>query len=179
MKAAEKLTTKGRERLKRERYVLFKRRSTLTTAEEIKRDLWLGAHPLLKEAYDLKESGLAFLDDEKTPAEASAEFDRWKASLGKSTASFFAPAVNYIKPWREEIFRYRNEGDTNAISEVKNFAVHVLNTLGRGYGFKVLRARLLWADHCKSKHWMDGRRGSGMTARKLTLPSSGTEIGHL
>ena len=171
MKAAEKPATKDRERLKRERYVLFERASTLLKSAEktMKRDLWLNAHPLLKEGYELKESGLAFLDDEKTPEQASAEFDRWRASFSEIMASYFGPAVKYIKPWREEIFRYRKAKDTNAISEVKNFTVHLLNTMGRGYGFEVLRARLLWADHCKPKHWKDGRRGSGMTIRKLAL----------
>lgn len=138
----------------------------------MKRNMWLNAHPSLKKAYELEESGLALLDGDKTPEQFSAAFDLWKASIDASMELYFSPAVKYIEPWRYEIFRYREACNANAISEAKNRTVHLLNSLGRGYKFKVLRARLLWADEYRPKHWLDDRRGSGMTARKLAqLPS--------
>jgi transposase len=45
--------------------------------------------------------------------------------------------------WRHEIFNYFDQRLTNAATESLNGLAKIMNRLGRGYSFDVLRARLL------------------------------------
>ena len=47
--------------------------------------------------------------------------------------------------WETEIFAHFTHGATNAYVEALNSVIRVVNRMGRGYSFDVLRARMLFA----------------------------------
>jgi transposase len=55
----------------------------------------------------------------------------------------FNPLVTAVKNWDREIFAYWEHPVTNAATEALNGIMKMVNRMGRGYTFDVLRAKIL------------------------------------
>lgn len=106
-------------------------------------DVALGQHPIVKEAWHLKER---FRDmwKCKTRAEAEAFYQDWAhAALDSKCGPCFAPVIRSVSNWREEIFAYHDIQLTNAYTESFNGLARKMNQAGNGYSFEALKKRLI------------------------------------
>ena len=82
-----------------------------------------------------------------TEEEAGRRLDEWVSSIRKERLeSFFDQPLRMISNWRSELIRIGTTPYSNAGAESKNRYLRMLNAISRGLEFKMLRARLLWAD---------------------------------
>ena len=108
-------------------------------------DVALGQHPIMKEAYNLKER---FRDiwKAKSKDEAMDIYQEWAhAALDSKCALCFAPVVKTVSNWREEIFNHFDLQLTNAYTESFNAIARKMNRAGNGYSFEALKKRLVMA----------------------------------
>lgn len=101
------------------------------------------ALPQLKQAHEAKERFLAIYDA-KTRAAASKAMTEWVESLPPELETHFAPARNAIRDSRELILNYFDHPFTNAYAEAANGISKLIERVGRGYSFEVLRVKLLY-----------------------------------
>jgi transposase len=139
------LTARQSRTLKRDRYILFHRRSDLNEQDQFILDLWLGQFPTLGKAYQLKE---AFCDlwDVKDRQEALDHYDAWKASIPTELQPAYKPLTTAVGNWKAEIFAWWDYPVTNAYTEALAGLVKLTNHIGRGYSFKAIRAKLLYSN---------------------------------
>lgn len=109
-------------------------------------DMWLENNPKLNIAYNLKELFYCVYD-QTTKEDAERVLDEWlniiPSEMKKSTKDF-KPLITASTNWREEILNYFDYPATNAFTEAMNGVAKVINRQGRGYGFDILRARILF-----------------------------------
>jgi len=107
-------------------------------------EAWTKEHPILGKAWVAKES---FYDiwDCKTAKEAREYYKIWQVHLPPELYETFRPLVTALSNWETEVFRHFDHGATNAYVEALNSVIRVVNRMGRGYSFEVLRARMLFA----------------------------------
>lgn len=136
------LTKAQRVTLKRERGVLLRRRHTLQERDLLKLEGWTGSFPWLSRAYDLKEN---FYDiwDSPTRAEAQERYMEWVTTVPDELVTAFKPIMTAVTNWEGEIFAYWDHPYTNAATEALNGLTKMMNRMGRGYSFEVLRSKLL------------------------------------
>jgi transposase len=137
-------------RLKDERFLLYERKGRLTPDEWDRVNGWLKAFPLLKAAYSIKE---AFFDafDEDTRAAGEKALDRCILSIPSALDPYFSEMITAVGNWKPRILNYFEGKVTNAYTESYNSLIRVVDRMGRGYNFDVLRARLLYNDVARSK----------------------------
>lgn len=130
-------------KMKNERFVLVKRKSTLSQDEIAKTQKWFKLFPELGLAYDAKE---AFYDiyDFESRALAESAASKWASSLPTEIGKDFRDLTTALGNWHREIFNYYENPVTNAYTESLNGVARFINRMGRGYSFEVLRARLLY-----------------------------------
>jgi transposase len=141
----EGLSSKQRRGLMHDRFILLKRNKELSEMEKITLDLWAKNHPTLGIAYELKES---FFDiwESKNRQMAVLKYHNWKAKIPNDLRHAFEPLTKAMKGWENEIFAYFDQRITNAYTESLNSLIRVINRLGRGYSFDVLRAKILFTE---------------------------------
>jgi transposase len=108
-------------------------------------DVALGQHPIMKEAYNLKER---FRDiwKAKTKEEAMDIYQDWAhAALDSKCGLCFAPVVKSVSNWKDEIFNHFDLQLTNAYTESFNALARKMNRAGNGYSFEALKKRLIMA----------------------------------
>ena len=134
---------------KRRKSLLRMRYKNLSEHGKYNLDMWLENEPDIKIAHNLKE--LFYLIYEMPNREDAEQLlDDWldlvppDMQKGKSD---FKPLVTIFKEWRKEILNYFDYPVTNAYTEALNGVAKVANRLGRGYGFEILRARVLFSKH--------------------------------
>ena len=139
--------------VKKDLYLFRKRERDLSERERLLLSGWLNNIPELAEAYQLKE---AYYDiyEASTKQEAGARFDDWARRVGPELRPAFAPILSAWRNWRPQILAYFDHRITNAFTESLNNLIRVMNRLGRGYSFEVLRARILFT---KGSHSMAAR----------------------
>lgn len=136
--------------LMRSRYILLRRSRDLKPKELKKVEQWRRVYPALIDAWELKEHFFRIYD-QKTPAAAREAFKQWRVDLPLTVHGQFRELVNMVNNWEEQIFNYFDERVTNAFTECANGIAKVANRTGRGYSFKVIRYKLLFAhSHRKS-----------------------------
>jgi len=88
----------------------------------------------------------AFYDlwDCPSAKEARICYRFWLAELPAEIREPFAPLVRAMGNWENEVWAYFSHRATNAYVEAFNGVIRVVNRLGRGYSFDVLRARMLF-----------------------------------
>jgi transposase len=133
------LSPKERRGLMHDRFILLKRHKELTEMDKITLDLWTKNHPSLGIAYELKESFFSLWDSD-------SRYHVWKAMIPKELQSAFEPLTKAMENWEAEIFAYFDHRVTNAYTESLNSLIRVINRLGRGYSFEVLRAKILFTE---------------------------------
>lgn len=141
----EGLSPKERRGLMHDRFILLKRHKELTEMNKITLDLWTKNHPSLGIAYELKESYFDIWDSDNRQ-KAFLKYNAWKAKIPSKLQSAFEPLTKAMKNWEEEIFAYFDHRITNAYTESLNSLIRVMNRLGRGYSFEVLRAKMLFTE---------------------------------
>lgn len=78
----------------------------------------------------------------KTRSEAEQAFDEWKTTI--TDYPEYLAFADMVENWRTEIFNYFDNRYTNAITESLNRVSKEISAIGRGYNFKVLRAKILY-----------------------------------
>jgi transposase len=139
------LTTRQSRTLKRDRYILFHRKAELNEQDQFILDTWLGQFPTLGKAYQLKEQ-FCDLWDIKDRREAMERYDVWLASIPNELQPPFKPLTTAVGNWKAEIFAWWDKPVTNAYTEALAGLVKLTNHIGRGYSFKVIRAKLLYSN---------------------------------
>ncbi|MDD5591576.1 MAG: transposase, partial [Dehalococcoidales bacterium] len=139
------LTARQRRTLKRDRYILFHRRSDLDEQDQFILDLWLGQFPILGKAYQFKED-FCDLWTVKDRQEAIERYESLKASIPTELQPAFKPLTTAVGNWKAEIFAWWEHPITNAYTEAIAGLVKLTNHTGRGYSFKAIRAKLLYSN---------------------------------
>jgi transposase len=139
-----KLTARQSRTLKRDRYILFHRAVDLDAQDKFILNTWLGAFPLLGQAYRLKEEfcDLWALQDKQ---EAQEKYQKWVNTIPAEIEASFKPLTTAMGNWSKEIFSYWEHPVTNAYSEAVAGLTKIINRNGRGYSFEAIRAKLLYS----------------------------------
>lgn len=138
------LERKDRIKLKNERFVLLKRRHSLTDEEVDKLQQWSAWFPDLGLAYDAKEAFYCLFDqglDSKTAEQALID---WQRGLSPQIAHYFEALTTALSNWMPEILNGFDYHVTNAYTESINRYAKDVQRMGRGYSFDVVRAKMLY-----------------------------------
>lgn len=144
---AEKLTDAEKLTLKGDRWLFMKNAAKLDATGIIYLESNLGRFPRIKAAWEAKE-GFRAIWKSKTRQEAEAAYDQWLTTIDPSVAGAFEDLIGAMTNWRNEVFNYFEIRITNAYTEGMNAVARVVDRFGRGYSFKVLRAKILLKHSC-------------------------------
>jgi len=111
-------------------------------------EMWFDEFPKLKAAYEAKE-GFRAIWTAKTSTEAKRRYEEWETSLDPEIEDAFINLLFAMRNWGKEIMAYFDERYPNAYTEAMNGIARIVNRAGRGYSFRVLRAKLMLASHRK------------------------------
>lgn len=166
----------GRRKVARTRFLLTRRRGRLSEAEVEELREWRQEFPILNTAYKLKECFLHIWHSE-TRKEAERRYDTWSWRVEKLMPSAFHHLRRTVQRWRELIFNYFDHlGVTNACTEGLNNTVKTLQRMGHGYGFHVLRAKLLYREIVTGRaHVRRAKRAVSRRAPRPVNPQSNVE----
>lgn len=140
-KEASKLTDAQRRHIKGNRWLILTNSEELDFMQQCRLQDMLYSFPQFAKPHKLKESFREIYQSE-TRAEAEQLFDEWKKECeGYGEFEAFA---SMVENWRTEIFNYFDYRFTNAITESINRVSKEISSQGRGYNFKVLRAKILY-----------------------------------
>ena len=128
---------------KKDAYLFRKREKDLDDTERLLLDGWLQNIPELAEAWRLKE-GFYGIYEAENKEDASRRYRAWAASVPSECQSAFQPILTAWKNWESYILAYFDHQVTNAFTESLNSLIRVINRMGRGYSFEVLRAKILF-----------------------------------
>jgi transposase len=101
-------------------------------------------HPRLAVAFDLKESFYAIYDND-TRQDAEIAFKDWEQSIPLEYKKEFGGVAKTVNNHHQDIFNYFDCPITNAYTEAFNGLLQVVNRMGRGYSYEVLRAKLMFS----------------------------------
>lgn len=103
--------------------------------------------PVLGIAYKLKEDFYAIWEQPTkiNSVEAKALYDAWAKQIHPDVAEHFLSILTAFDNWGNEIFAYFDSPITNAYTESLNSLIRVVDRMGRGYSFDVLRAKILYS----------------------------------
>jgi len=138
------LTVADRKSLKARKAAFLKRPYQLSKREQLDLDGWLKNTPELRGAYETKE---AFMDiwQHRSRDAAKIALDDWRANIPEHLRGLFRPVLTATRNWENEILNYFDNGRfTNAKTEARNRVVKMVNRLGAGYSFDMIRARALF-----------------------------------
>jgi hypothetical protein len=152
--ALSRLGTMGwtvHEKLKRDRAILLRARTELTSNEVKKVESILKRHPYLRLYYDLKE-GFDKIRTAVNRSEARSYYCEWRSLVPNEHLVYFEPVLSALSEWEDELFgslglpqRMLNHAD--ALREV----VRELNKSGAGFSYPQLRGRLLFSKTLQQK----------------------------
>lgn len=101
-------------------------------------------HPRLAIAFDLKEAFYAIYDND-TRQDAEKAFQEWEQSIPLEYKKEFGGVAKTVNNHHQDIFNYFDCPITNAYTEAFNGLLQVVNRMGRGYSYEVLRAKLMYS----------------------------------
>ena len=164
--ARKGLDTGDRLGMFRKRGLLAQRDRTLSEPERQRVIETLQPFPILVAAYEAKESFLQIYD---APDRESAEqaLDAWLDRLPRELSGYFRAVTLAASNSREIILNYFEHRYTNAFTEAANGISKLLQRTGRGYGFEVMRVKLLYGKRGQKVDLSDydtdnaSERGSG------------------
>jgi transposase len=140
------LTLKQKRRLMHDQFVLLKRDRDLTDEDRLKLSGWVRNYPALGEAYRLKEGFYGIYENAKTPEDALQLLASWHRQVTDELKPYFADLVRAVTNWEPFILNYFEHPVTKAYTENLNGLIRVMNRLGRGYSFEVLRAKIVFTE---------------------------------
>ena len=142
----------------RSKALIRMRHRDLSEKQRFNLDIWLVNEPEMAQAYWIKER-LFDIYDKPKPA-AIKDFDNFSSSVPESLKADFNDLTRCMKNWRKEILNYFDYPITNAYTEGVNGVAKVMNRMGRGYSFEVIRARVLFNDRKPSARQLRARRAN-------------------
>ena len=164
------VSTRQRLKLEDDRFLLLSRLERLTATEQVVCGDWFSAFPLLGAAHAAKE-GFAAIYECRTREVAERAFDNWRNGLAGDIAPFFRELVLAVENRRRDVFNYFDHHRiTNAYTESINSLIKLMNRMGRGYSFEVLRARMLYDQRAR-------KDGSTSIRRRTRKGSQSSTIG--
>lgn len=132
-----------RVKLKGDRYKLLRRGHDLAPQDRMILQAWFATYPELGEAYRAKEA-LYQVYDAADRREAGERLEAWRRTLPAGLRTAFKPVLTATRNWEEWIMNYFDHRATNAATEALNGAIKRMNSEGRGYSFRALRAKILY-----------------------------------
>ncbi len=131
--------------LKRDKYLIRARRRDLTLKQSFILEGWLINHPNLHAAYEAKEGFFEIFDNTEYDSNSAYEaYLEWLDSIPTGVKGYFSDVEKACRNWKVEVFNYFDKRITNAYTESANNLIKHIYKQGRGYGFAVLRARVLF-----------------------------------
>lgn len=147
LKLAKQLPKPVGKSWKRRKSLLVMRQKNLDEKGRFALQMWLDNEPKIAEAYHLKER-LFNIYETRSKEKAGALLDAWRSDVPDwmrwEAKKGYAPLMSATKNWRDEILEFFDNRITNGYTEAFNGVVKVANRMGRGYTFKVIRARALY-----------------------------------
>ncbi len=137
------LTTKQRIDLKNDRFLLLKRKSTLSPKEDMIVSYWENNYPILAKMYLLKEQFFEIYDA-KSKEEAYTRYSEFENQLTQEIKHYWYEATRAVGNWHNEIFAYFDYPVTNAYTEAMNSVIRHVDRMGRSYSFETIRAKMLY-----------------------------------
>lgn len=143
---------------KRSKALIRMRHRDLTDKQLLNLDIWLSNEPEMSQAYWLKERLFNLYDKPKD--EAIADYDSFASEIPDHLKADFNELTRAMKNWRKEILNYFDYPITNAYTESVNGVTKVMNRMGRGYSFDVIRARVLFNDRKPTARQLRAKRAA-------------------
>lgn len=137
------LTSKQRIGLKNDRFLLLKRKSTLSPKEDIIVSYWENNYPTLAKMYLLKEQFFEIYDA-KSKEEAYTRYSEFENQLTQEIKHYWHEVTRAVWNWHNEIFAYFDYPVTNAYTEAINSVIRHVDRMGRSYSFETIRAKMLY-----------------------------------
>ena len=141
--ARKTLSPGGRLAMFRKRSILSTARKRLTPEDAVKVDEVMAQFPLLAQVNDARERFLTIYESDSRRA-AGFGLDAWLGTLTPEVAEYFKELVSIVTRNREVILNYFDHKYTNAFTEAANGISKLMEKMGRGYGFEVMRVKLLY-----------------------------------
>ena len=140
-KYTSELSDKERRHIKGNRWLLLKNSEELDFMAQCRLQDLLYSFPKFAKPHQIKES-FREIYLSKTREDAEKAYDEWKTTI--SDYPEYLAFADMVDNWHTEIFNYFDNRYTNAITESLNRVSKEISLLGRGYNFKVLRAKILY-----------------------------------
>ncbi len=137
------LTTKQRIDLKNDRFLLLKRKNTLSPKEELIVSYWENNYPILAKMYLLKERFFEIYEA-TSKEEAYTRYSEFKNQLTQDIKHYWNDVIRAVGNWHHEIFAYFDYPVTNAYTEAMNSVIRHVDRMGRSYSFETIRAKMLY-----------------------------------
>ena len=153
-------------RLKDDRWLLRRNTENLSVDQLMILEQWLADYPLLNDAYRTKER-FKMVWKAPTREEAEARYDEWRKTIPKTVEPAFHNLRGAMLNWQHEIFNYWDCRITNAYTEAANGVAKIINLMGRGYSFEVLRAKILLNERNQKKPETGGMAFRGRSADRM------------
>jgi transposase len=137
------LTSKQRIDLKNDRFLLLKRKSTLSPKEDLVVSYWENNYPILAKMYLLKEQFFEIYEAD-SKEEAYTRYSEFENQLTSEVKSYWHEVTRALGNWHKEIFAYFDYPVTNAYTEAMNSVIRHVDRMGRSYSFETIRAKMLY-----------------------------------
>lgn len=138
---AAKLTDKERRHIKGNRWLMLKNSEELDFMSQCKLKDILHSFPQFEEPHAIKEN-FREIYMAGSRSEAEKAFEKWKETI--TDYPEFVEFAETVDRWNTEIFNYFDNKYTNSVTESLNRVSKEISAQGRGYNFKVLRAKILY-----------------------------------
>lgn len=137
------LTAKQKIDLKNDRFLLLKRKSTLSPKEDMMVSYWENNYPILAKMYLLKEQFFKIYDA-KSKEEAYIRYSEFENQLTSEVKHYWHEVTRAVGNWHNEIFAYFDYPVTNAYTEAMNSVIRHVDRMGISYSFETIRAKMLY-----------------------------------
>lgn len=137
--------------LVKDKWALMKRAERRTPEEAIYAEMWSINFPAIGQTCEALQSFYRMWDDCRSAEEARSRFGEWRRAVRRMTSpeaqTALAPVLKLFASRGDDIFTYFDTGRvTNAFTEQANRRIRDIDRGGRGYKFRVLRAKILYGN---------------------------------
>lgn len=124
-------------------------RSARDMTQFLRSESWMIQFPGLRKAWEVLQSFYAMWECNDSD-EARRHYAQWSADLPDELRARFQTILNIFEKRPDDaVFSYFNTSITNAYTESANGKIKQIQSLGRGYEFPVLRAKVLFGSVCR------------------------------
>ena len=133
------------------RWLLLHRPDELSDSDREDLALVRTRYPFLAAAYDFKEAFYQIYDA-PNKNEAVKMFEEWCGLLPLGEFHAYHEVAETVKRNYDDIFAYWDAPFTltNGFTEASNGITKIINRMGRGYSFEIIRAKVLYRNYAKT-----------------------------